>query len=85
MLIALDREKRLFRDAAAYQEFIELFRNAVAANSMPLVLVENEVLFTALSPASTQQLLSERILKRLSENPALIDELRHRLEEDIVE
>ena len=86
MVIALDKQKALFRDSAAFEQFLQLFRDAFRDDAMPLVVSGKELLFAAVSRDSAQQLLADRILKHLAENPDMLSELRSRLEStDIVD
>jgi hypothetical protein len=85
MILTLDSYKELFKDEASYRSFLAAFQKAFTQHGMPLVLANNEILFTALSPESTKTLLCDRILKRLSESPELLTELKERLEDPIVE
>ncbi len=80
--IILDEHKSLFKDEASYRQFVKLLRSTISQNTMPLILADRELLFTAVSPDATKEILSERILKRLWENPDLLDELTSRLESD---
>ena len=82
MVIALDKKKDLFRDQAAFDQFVGYIRQALADDAMPLVMSGNEVLFAAVSGEPAKQLLADRILKRLAENPDMLAELRNRLESD---
>jgi hypothetical protein len=82
MVIALEKQKAKFRDAAAFEEFLQVFREALKDDAMPLVVSGNELLFAAISRESAQQLLADRISKRLAENPEMLSELRSRLESD---
>ena len=82
MVIALEKQKALFRGAAAFEEFVQVFREAFKDDAMPLVVSGNELLFAAISRESAQQLLSDRILKRLAENLEMLSELKSRLESD---
>lgn len=82
MVIALDNQKALFRSEAAFEEFLQVFRTAFKDDAMPLVVSGKELLFAAVSRESAQQLLADRILKRLGENPQMLADLRERLESD---
>lgn len=76
--------KGLFKDEASYQEFLGTFQEALSGGNLPMVLPSDtdEVLFTAISPELTKQVLCDKILQRFGENPSLMDELRDRLEND---
>ncbi len=82
MLMNLEKQKSLFKDEAAFVEFVRSWREAVKQSQMQVVMVNDEVLCTAVSPESTKQLLSERILRRFAENPELLNELKDRFESD---
>jgi hypothetical protein len=84
MILSLDEHKGLFKNEASYHELVELFKQALSVNSMPLILAEKEVVFTALSPEGTKELLRDRILKRFSEDPGLLAEMKDRLEKDVI-
>jgi len=82
-LIHLGSMKHLFKDEACYREFEQSIRDGLAKGDMPMFLTEtDEVLFTAISPESTKEVLCNRILQRMGENPSLIDDLRDRIEND---
>jgi hypothetical protein len=80
--IILDEYKDLFKDEASYARFVGLLRASINENAMPIVLAEREFLFTAVPPGATKEILSERIIRRLWENPGLLDDIRDRLEND---
>lgn len=82
MFIALDEQKDLFRDEAAYKKFIRVFDEALQKNEMPMVLSGNEFLFLAMSSECAQQLMVDRILKRFGDNPKLLSELKNRISHD---
>jgi hypothetical protein len=82
LLIRLEEYKNFFKSDEAYHEFVRVFRDALSGDSMPMVVADEDIFFTAVSSESTKQILCDRILKRFGENPALIDELRDRLEND---
>ena len=84
-VLVLDDFKSLFKDEASYLNLIQRFREALANHAMPLVLTNREVLFTAVSPEATHDLLCERIINRLSENPGLLDKIEEGLGDEIVE
>jgi hypothetical protein len=82
-LIRMKDFSSLFKDRASYERFVQIFQEALSGGEMPMVLTdEEEVLFTAISPESTKEVLCGKILERLSENPSLVDDLRDRLEND---
>ena len=84
--IILDEHKGLFKDEASYARFIDILRSSITSDTMPIVLAEHELLFTAVPPGATKDILAERIVRRLWENPGLLDDIRDRLEnDDIVE
>lgn len=84
-VIMLDEMKDLFRDEDASRKFIATFREAMEGDRMPLVIVGKEVLCTVMSPETTQDLLCERIIGRLSANPNLLESIKERLDDEIVE
>ena len=83
-VLVLDELKGLFKDEASFRALIQQFREAMAGNSMPLVLTDKEVLFTAVSPEATHDMLCERIVSRLSENPTLLDQIEAGLNDEIL-
>jgi hypothetical protein len=84
-VLMLDELKGLFKDETSFQTLVQYFRDALANHGMPIVLTNKEVLFTAVSPEATQDMLCERIVNRLSENPALLDEIEGGLNDEIVD
>ena len=82
MIIELDKQKALFRDEAAFEELLQIFRRALEKEAMPLVVSGDEVLFVAVSREFIQQLMADRILKRFPEKPGMLSDLRNRLESD---
>ena len=84
-VIMLDEMKDLFRDEDASRKFVATFREAMKGSRMPLVIVGKEVLCMAISPETTQDLLCERIIGRLSTNPNLLESIKEGLEDEIVE
>ena len=81
--IHLNQHKGLFKDEASYQEFVAIFQQACGNGGLPMVLDDtDEVLFTAISPDCAKEILCNRILERMGENPRLVDELMDRLEND---
>jgi hypothetical protein len=84
-VLRLDELKGLFKDEASFHSLVQRFRDAVANHGMPLVLSDQEVLFTAVPPEATHDLLCERIVNRLAENPALLDEIEGGLNDEIVD
>ncbi len=83
--LMLDEFKVLFKDEASYRVLIERFRDAMANHGMPLVFREKELLFTAVSPQATQDMLCNRVINRLSEKPGLLDEVARGLKDEIVD
>ena len=84
-VLMLDESKDLFKNEAAYQSLIERFRDAMANDEMPIVLAENRVLFTAICPAATQDMLCRRIVDRLAQKPELLDAIAQGLKDKIVD
>ncbi len=79
--IKLDEYRHLFRDDAAFAEFAELLRGAMAADFRPIVANGN-MIGTVLSAAGSKSVLGDRILRRIERNPEVIDELLNRLDEE---
>jgi hypothetical protein len=84
MFVEMEEYKGLFKDDAAYRTMIDVFLRAIAKDNSPIVREGKKVLFAALSPEATKVLLTERILKRLSANPELVEEIKDRLEKDAI-
>lgn len=67
-------------------EVVQLIRDASLQDGMQTVLYGDEFIGTVLAPNMIREVIQDRILKRFSESPKLLDELRDRLEsEDIVD
>lgn len=79
-LIRLDSAD-LFKDEAAAKHVAEMFRVAFERNEMPTVVV-NGITFTAVSNEAMKGLLYERLGRAVAKNPALLEKLRDRLEND---
>ena len=73
-IIILDDHKDLFKDEASFHQLVSIFRTALDQNSMPMVLSTKELLFTAISPDMTKEILAERILKGFWENPERLNQ-----------
>ncbi|MEQ8791762.1 MAG: hypothetical protein RIC55_36200 [Pirellulaceae bacterium] len=79
--IALDQWKRLFRDDESFAEFVQGLESH-SKHDMNILLSGNRVVGSLLSPEGTRNVLYERMLKRIAENPALLAEIADRLESD---
>ncbi len=83
--LILNDYKDLFKNEASYDALIRVFHDAMANHGMPIVVSGKEVLFTAISPEATQDMLRDRIVRRLAEKPALLDAIARGLEEEVVD
>lgn len=84
--IILEEHKSLFKDEDSFESFIQVFESALSQSDMPAVFWNQGLLFTAVSPQAMKEVISERILRRVSERPELLTEIKDRLErDDIVE
>lgn len=74
----------LFKDQATFEQVRQFFRES-ETDIVPVVS-DHEIIGAFLSPEAAREVISERVLRRLSEKPELLDELVNRLEnDDIVE
>ncbi len=81
----LEKYKKLFKDEASFREFADVIEGATDGNVMRLVLCGDNIVSALISAEDAQERLRDRIAKRLSKDPAVLDKLKDRLESnDIV-
>lgn len=73
LVVALEDYRDLFTSDAAMAQFATALLEATREVDTPAVTYRNQHVVTALSPATTQAVLRDRILKRLAERPDLLD------------
>lgn len=82
----LDKYKELFKDESSFQKFAVIVQEATEEKNMQLVLFGESILGALISAEDAQENLRARIVKRLKNNPAILDKFGQRLEsEDIVD
>lgn len=82
----LDEHKDLFKSEQAFEQFVERMNSSLADAPMLAVFSNKKLLFTVVSPDATKDVLYERILRQLSDDPSILDDIQHRIEnEEIVE
>ena len=72
------------KDPATLGNLVNVFKE-VGRSGQVYVCSGSEVLFTALSPEMTKEILYNRMTSILSENPNLIKEIQDRLGEELVD
>lgn len=82
--LVLDECKSLFRDDAGYEEFVSWLINKLGHDFSPVIAGKN-VLGSVLSPEATKEVLYDRMIQRISESPSILDEIKDRLNDEIVE
>lgn len=84
--IVLDAHRNLFRDNAAFDQFVALFQEDPNHPGFTPVWAKQKHLTILLSPTNAKELVQDRMLRRMLEQPSLLDEMKNRLEsDDIVE
>ena len=81
--VVLDQYIGLFKSEAAYDEFT----NAIASglgHDMRVIMVRGRVIGAALSAEGAKEVLYQRLVKHLCENPNTVDKLTKRLSEDLI-
>ena len=82
----LNQYSNLFRDKAAYQEFVRLLGESLEDDELHIVLSDSDVVCTVMGTETVKEIMQHRILKRFAEQPDLLDELRDRLQDtDLVD
>lgn len=85
-VLILDKYKELFKDEASFKKFAEVLGRAGQEDDLKFVLYDESLLVGLISIDEAEGKLKDRILRRLSKNPDIMDRLRERLEsDDIVE
>ena len=79
--LQLSEHAGLFRDAAAYKEFVRILGSSLDNDELRVVFADSDIVCTVVSPDGIRDLMRHRILARFSEQPDLLDELRQRLED----
>lgn len=77
----LDEHRGLFRDEESFARFVTLFSSQMGQDFSP-VISGDAILGAVLSPEATKDFLYERMIRRMSSNPKLLDEIRDRIEND---
>jgi hypothetical protein len=78
-LIAIESYRTLFANEAAMAQFADVLEKATAEDDTPLVTFKERHIATALSPAATERVLSDRILQRFVKRPELLESFVQRL------
>jgi hypothetical protein len=85
-VLLLDKHKALFKDDESFLQFAQILEASIARDEMRIVLHGEQVVGALISVEEAQVRLRDRIMKRLSTNPASLARLAERLaSEDIVE
>lgn len=83
--LVLDEHKNLFRDEESFDQFVKVLTNLLGQDFSP-VIAEETVLGAVLSPEATKEVLYERMIRKISSSPEVLDEIRDRIEnEEIVD
>lgn len=82
-IINLDNYRHLFRDEEAFDEFAEILRSSMEQELRPIIC-HNRVIGSALSAGGTKDFLYDRMVKRMTQRPEILDELADRIENDEV-
>jgi hypothetical protein len=88
LTIPLENCREFFVDERAMAAFADVLRKAVEEVDTPVVTFQDKPVVTALSLATTQSVLRDRILRRLAESPDLLKRFVDRLDfkdDDIVD
>jgi hypothetical protein len=84
--LQLKEYNQLFRDEAAYEEFVRLLSASLEKDELRVVFADGELVCTVMGPDAVRELMQYRIFRRFSDQPDLLDELRQRLgEEDLTD
>jgi len=79
--LVLDKHRNLFRDDESFGQFVQILTDRLSQDFSP-VLSEQRVLGAVLSPEATKEVLYERMIRRISDSPQVLDEIRDRIEND---
>ena len=80
--LILDEYRSLFRDDGSFEQFVQAVTSRLEHDLSPIISRERGVLGAILSPETTKEVLYERIIRRISESPEILDEIRDRIEND---
>lgn len=70
--LVLDEHKNLFRDEESYDQFVKVLSNLLSQDFSP-VIAEDTVLGATLSPEATKEFLYERMIRKISTSPKVLD------------
>ena len=79
--LILDEYRPLFRDAGSFDQFVLAVTSRLVHDLAPVISNER-VLGAILSPDATKEVLVERMIRRISSAPEILDEIRYRIEKD---
>lgn len=82
--IILDAHRNLFRDDAAFDQFVALFQEDPSHPGFTPVWAKQKHLTILVSPTNAKKLVQDRMLQQMIEQPSLLDEMKTRLESDDV-
>src|SRR4051794_23691599 len=78
--IVLDDYRSLFRSDADFEKFMNVFEAAILSGLMTPVIGKERHLATLVSPAVAKRHVQDRMLLKILEKPALLEEMKDRLE-----
>ena len=79
--LVLDEYRNLFRDDSCFDHFVKSVSDRLEQDLLPIILKER-VLGAILSPEATKEMLYERMIRRISQSPEILDKLKDRIEND---
>ncbi len=82
-ILNLEQYAHLFRDEKSCQEFASVMTGEQKAG-LRVILFHDQVIGAALSAEGAKEVLYQRLVKQLSENPDTIEKLAKRLNEDSI-
>lgn len=62
------------------EEFCRAILAAISEGNISVVVADSDVLFAAISPETTKEMLAVRVANRLAEQPDLLTDLQSRIE-----
>jgi hypothetical protein len=80
-VINLDKYEGLFKDPTSFQNFVSDFTSDLSSDLVP-VIANHEVVGAIVSREATKDVLCARLVKKLSECPQILDEIKDRIEND---
>jgi hypothetical protein len=80
--VVLDDYRGLIRSDADFEKFIDVFEAAILSGLMTPIFGKERHLAMLVSPAAAKRHVQDRMLLRMLEKPALLDEMKDRLEND---